>query len=1247
MQYTEDQQKVIDLRDRNILVSAAAGSGKTAVLVERIIQKICDAQHKVDIDKMLIVTFTSASAAEMRERISKAIADRLEEEPENEHLQRQSALIHNAQITTIDSFCLFLIRNHFHEISLDPGFRVADEAEGKLLRKDVMADLLEKEYDTADAEFLHFVECYATNGSEKAVEEAIYRLYDFAISYPWPEEWLLERAKDYEVSSVEDLYQKNWFQTGMSYLKDSLRACREQLEQALALTEVAGGPYMYVDNLRNDMEIVDKVLQEDDYQKMSDGFMTSFSRLSAKKDPDVDPELRELVKNMRNAVKDSFQSLQETFFPVSVQRTVEDMHVCHRIVSELARLTISFMEQLNQRKRDKNIVDFSDMEHFALQILLKKDDEGNYQPTDTAKMYQKHYEEVMIDEYQDSNLVQELLLSSVSGEDLDRYNRFMVGDVKQSIYKFRLARPEIFMEKYEEYQLEDAKKQKIVLSKNFRSRVEVTESVNVICSQLMQKDVGGVVYDDKAALHLGADFTKVEDTRYATEFLIAMQEEEAEEKPDKVKEEAQMIAAKIKELVGTLPVRDKSGEMRPAMYKDIVILLRSTVGWEDTLRNVFSEAGIPLHMASRTGYFQTTEVQNLINFLRVLDNPLQDVALFGALKSQLFRFTEEEFSQIRSITSYRKGKLYDFLKAYRKGEFRSLLDKDEAQKLTPVEESQVQWDSELQDKIAKTLDTIDRYRKMVAYTPIRELVRCILQETGYEDYVSALPDGMQRRANLEFLVEQAGAFEQTSFYGLFHFIRYLEEIREQEVDFGEVNILDENADVVRMMTIHKSKGLEFPICIVAGMAKQFNQMDARKNILLDVDLGVGTDYIDPLERVKRKTLRKNIVKQKMEIDTRGEDLRILYVALTRAKEKLILTAYDDKLDKTIQSLQGIRELQQKELPAHMLLEANNYEKLILATFMRHPVMQKILDGEMDSLSGVIGTECDSGMYLKEPGKVPVRIQKYTGRDVLESEIKSQLSAQFLQEQLACAKQFEDKELRQELSERFGYQYPYENLATLMTKTTVSELKKEAYLEQNDGADTLYKEVEMTPYLPKFASEEEQEVRGNVRGTAYHKVMELLDFENLPCGVGAILRFIDDKIADGYMPEEYKKLVYANKIETFLKSEVAGRMAQAARNRRLFREQPFVMGIPANRLRDTYPSDETILIQGVIDAFFEEEGQLVVLDYKTDRVDEPQELVSRYKTQLDHYANALSQLFAKPVKQKLIYSFALEGVIEIS
>ena len=1351
MQYTEDQQKVIDLRDRNILVSAAAGSGKTAVLVQRIIQKICDETHPVDIDKLLIVTFTSAAAAEMRERISRAVMNKLEEDPSNEHLQKQSALIHNAQITTIDSFCLFLIRNHFHEIDLDPGFRVADEAEGKLLKEDALSELLEECYTEADSEFLYFVECYAPNGSEVAVEEAILRLYHFAISYPWPEEWLQERAHDYDGDSVEELMEKDWFQQGMVMLRDGILAAMKQLETAMQMSQEAGGPSVYIENLQQDMELVGQMVnivkslvqtmqknhmdkqgskqtkldgeQEDDFQqiklegsdsvsdmkqtqkltRLSELLQTPFGRLSTKKDPDADPDVREAVKNLRNQVKESLKSLSDQYFPVSMERTIEDMKDCRRVVMELSKLTLSFMTKVDEKKRDKNLVDFSDMEHFALKILLQKQEDGSYVTTDTAKTYQGYFDEVMIDEYQDSNLVQELLLSSVSGEEQGRYNRFMVGDVKQSIYKFRLARPEIFMDKYAHYTLQENLLQRIDLSKNFRSRQEVTDSVNYICSRIMTKSVGNVEYDEHAALYLGANYDAVEDDRYQMEFLIASEDEEETQnmmdalnsinggagasqknsgtllnnsgnalkddqkkgnaktdnkKQDKKDQESVMIAAKIKELVGHLPVRDsETNEMRSAMFKDIVILLRSTVGWDDSLRTVLSEAGIPVHVTSRTGYFQTTEVSTILNMLRVLDNPLQDVALFGTMKSPLYGFTEEEIAIIRAVTMERKSKLFDFVKAYVDGDITPLLEEPEQDEASNQQKSitaeGVQFDPALQQKCADFLESIAHFRKLIAYTPIRELIRTILQETGYRNFVSAMLDGQQRVANVDFLIEQAAAFEQTSYYGLFHFIRYMEEISEQDVDLGEVNILDENADVVRIMTIHKSKGLEFPICFVAGIAKQYNQMDSRKNILLDVDLGIGTDYIDPVARTKRKTLRKNIVKQKMEMDNRGEDLRVLYVALTRAKEKLILTACDNDFEKTLQTyryalpeesgtenipapiLKEVIDMdgsivQKKEYPGilspQVIMGANNYEKLIIAALGRHPKFEQI-------------------------------VHTYGAKEILEGAITEQITAESYQDALKKADIYQDMSIRNYLKEKFSFVYPHENLKTLTTKTTVSELKKEAYLEQNDGAASIYAEPEPEHYIPKFMQQEEEHVTGSVRGSAYHKVMELLEYapmlqnasENqstyLLTDNDIVQQLMKDLLQEGVLTQEYYDSVRTDKVNNFLQSNLAFRMALADARQQLFKEQPFVIGITADRLNPDFPATETVLIQGVIDVFFEEDDQLIVADYKTDAVKTPDELIKRYKTQLDYYAEALEQLLGKPVKQKLIYSFALECEIE--
>ena len=492
--FTPDQQRVIDTRDCNILVSAAAGSGKTAVLVERIIQKICDEKHPVDIDRLLIVTFTSAAAAQMRERISKAVVKKLEEHPENEHLQKQSALIHNAQITTIDSFCLFVIRNNFNEIGLDPGFRVADEGEIKLLEGDVLSELLEDSYAEGREEFLKFIECYSPGGSEKKIEEAILRLYHFAMSYPFPEEWLEARREDYRLESLEVLSQKAWFQDALHYMDTVLSECESRLQRGLEIASGIGGPEQYCENLIADLELIGKLRSTKDYQTLYDLFTySSFTRLSTKKS-ECDPALKDVVKAIRDEVKKNVTDLKKFLFMILPEDTLEDMKQCDLMVNELVSLTLSYKERLDAAKRDKNIVDFSDMEHFALQILLEKDEEGNLVERETALAFQDYFEEIMIDEYQDSNEVQELLLKSISGEAKGRYNRFMVGDVKQSIYKFRLARPEIFMEKYDTYvnSITAKDKVRIDLSMNFRSRREVTDATNFICGQIMKKQVGNV-----------------------------------------------------------------------------------------------------------------------------------------------------------------------------------------------------------------------------------------------------------------------------------------------------------------------------------------------------------------------------------------------------------------------------------------------------------------------------------------------------------------------------------------------------------------------------------------------------------------------------------------------------------------------------------------------------------------------------------------------------------------------------------
>lgn len=1234
MEYTADQQRVIHTRDRNILVSAAAGSGKTAVLVERIIQMITDPEKPVDIDRLLIVTFTSAAAAQMRERISKAIANSLEQNPESEHLQKQSSLIHNAQITTIDSFCLFVMRNNFNEIGIDPGFRVADESEMKMLEADVMENLLEEMHTEPTKRFLNFVECYSTGASEKRIEEAILRLYHFSMSYPFPEEWLKERLTDYEADDEQELSERKWFQGALRYIDTVLTECSERLHQALEISERVGGPAQYIDNLVADMELIDNLKSAREYTKLHELFCDcSFTRLSAKKMQDEDPVLKETVKGIRDEVKKSIADLKKMLFQISIEDTLRDMAVCQEMVEELVNLTLSFKEKLDSTKREKNIIDFSDMEHFALQILLEKRADGEIVLRETARELQDYFVEIMIDEYQDSNEVQELLLKSISGEVNGRYNRFMVGDVKQSIYKFRLARPEIFMEKYDTYVIKDDKNNKndcvrINLSMNFRSRREVTDAANFMCSQLMRKSVGNVEYDANAALHVGASYPAPDNENiYQTELLIAAPSEENEDCLPKEKE-AMLVAKRIKEMVGHFPVTDdETGKPRAAKFSDIVLLFRATSGWDEDFRRILSERGIPVHVTSKTGYFETVEIQGIVNFLRVLDNPLQDIAFFGTMKLPFFDFNEEEIAELSCFAAKEEAKqklfLYEQAANYLKY-------------ASPTER--------IRKKLEKLFAMISDYRKRVVYTPIKDLIYELIEETGYGAYVGSMPGGDQRLANLELLLEKAGAFQNTSFYGLFHFIRYLETIQEQEVDFGEANILDENADVVRIMTIHKSKGLEFPICFVCGLSKQFNMLDMRQPILMDAELGVGVDYIAPDMRIKRRTIRKNVVAQRMKEDTRGEDLRVLYVALTRAKEKLILTGYLDDFEKKCKSNAYLTMEQSEKLPYSVMMGAGSYMDLVLASLTRHSCMREALVE-----NGL--KECNAFLPYAD---VPIMLSVCREVFDLKEEIFSQGKSAFFESELDKAAEFADKELQENIRRRFEFVYPYAYLEELTVKTTVSELKRESYQEVMEEAKPLI-EPEHEAYVPSFAVADEALNESNLQtgvryGNAVHKIMELLSFDqsliyhaegdtkNLRA---AIVKEQEIWLSEGRVTKEETDCVPIGRICAFFKSPIASRMIAAQERGALYKEQPFVLGEKA-----VEGTDELMLIQGVIDVFFYEEDGIVLADYKTDRVENDEQLVQRYKTQLDYYQKAIEQITGKKVKEKYLYSFYLQKEIRI-
>ena len=1206
--YTPNQQRVIDTRNSNILVSAAAGSGKTAVLVERIVRMVCDEKNPVDIDRLLIVTFTGAAASEMRERIAEGIQKKLLENPLSAHIQKQATLLHNAQITTIDSFCLFLLRNHFNEIGLDPAFRIADEGEIKLLQQDVLAQLFEDAYASGEEDFQEMVEIFCPEGRESRLEQYVLNLSRYASSFPWPEEWLLERKKDYLTESVEEICQSNYGRYLTEDIRRMITGCREKLEQAERLCEEPDGPYMYGELLEKEIGQLERLEGMDSLEKW-EGAITavSFDRLPSKKDESVSPVKRELAKNIRNQAKSCIQEIGEKFFATPLVLAAEQGRACEKPVAVLIDFVLEFNRRMQEKKREKKIVDFSDMEHFALDILIKREN-GKMEASDVAREYRQHFTEVLIDEYQDSNLVQEYLLSAVSGEEEGHFNRFMVGDVKQSIYRFRLARPELFLEKYESYG-EEGDCIRIDLAKNFRSRSEVVDGVNAVFSRIMSRENGGLAYDDKAALYAGAAFPENPLPHANDSELILVNKPGSEEALDAKEAEAKAIAGKIKELQGSLQVTDKaSGELRPLKYSDIVILLRSNSGWDEPFKKTLEAEGIPVYITSKTGYFAASEVQELLQFLRVLDNPRQDIPLFGTMKSLFGGFTEEEIALIRS--GQKRGSLYDALKnCSQEGEAEGTEEGTEEGTKKGTENRSIEETAEkLGRKAARFLERIANYRQMAVYLPVRELLTRIATDFHYLDYVTALPAGSKRRANVEMLFTKASDFEKTSYFGLFHFIRYMEQLEKYDMDYGEADSLDENADVVRIMSIHKSKGLEFPVCFVGGLSKRFNMQDVNQSLIVDMDLGLATDYVDTKRRVRNKTLRRLALARKLREDSLSEELRVLYVALTRAREKLIMTAALDKAQEKWEMYQGMA---QEQLSFPDFIEAGSYLDFLL------PVLGK---------TGIAVTVMDSS-DLEEAAETEQLLMG--GRRFLLEEAENRT----------------DLEALEGLKKRLSAKYAYENLAGLYTKTTVSELKIAAMAGKDEEAYHAFEEKELVPYIPAFRGEEEK-VTGTVRGNAYHRAMELLDFPLLLQEKDRTKRekcleeFLREKVEKGRLTKEYFEALSMKKLMAFLDTPLAERMCLAQKEGRLYREQPFVLGISANRLKADFPEEETVLIQGIMDVFFVEEDGIVLLDYKTDAVKSMEELWNRYEPQLTYYSEALQKLLQKPVKERLLYSFRL-------
>lgn len=1252
MTWTKAQQKVIDTRNKNLLVSAAAGSGKTAVLVERIISMISEGEDPLDIDRLLVVTFTNAAAAQMRDRIGKALEKKLNNEPNNAHLQRQVSLLQSAHITTIHSFCLNVLRNYFHHIDLDPSFKMAEESEITLMKSDIISEVLEKWYEEASEDFHRLIESYSRSKSDVPVEELIVSLYNFAMSNPWPKEWLAKITTSFSFETIDDMNRTRWMKDLLDYVSVVLNDLLIKIEKAIDICNEPDGPEAYLPALISDRMMLTELIKETSYEGFGKAFENiSFTRLSSKRQPETCPAKKDKVKALREEMKKGIKDLTNQFFFQSIEDMYKDLKAVSKVMDILVKLTLDFMEAFAAKKEEKNLIDFNDLEHFALRILVENK-EGEINPTKAALELSEQFEEILIDEYQDSNLVQETILKSISRESIGIYNRFMVGDVKQSIYKFRLAMPEIFLEKFKTYGTWDQDEeglvnltQRIDLDKNFRSRKVVLDFVNDIFEQIMTEAVGGVLYDEGASLKYGELFEELIPEQEASkitdnikeriskdvELILVTEEEpvldnkntgdyigmadldmadadipgvtdEDEIQYTKKELEARAVAKRIKEIIdpdkGLLIIdKDKEGNIihRPAMLKDIVILLRTMAGWSEVFVNTLIQEGIPAYADTGTGYFQTTEIMTLLNMLRIIDNPRQDIPYTGVLYSPIGGLTSDELAHVRLID--RRSTMY-------------------AASLTYIEEGSNEL---LKDKLKSFLDKLHKLRSMVKYTPIHELIQEILDMTGYAYFVLAMPGGDRRKANIDMLISHAVRFEKGSYSGLFHFIRYIEKLHKYEVDFGEASISGEQENTVRIMSIHKSKGLEFPVVFVSGLSKQFNMQDQRSSILMHVDYGVGPDYIDLEKRTKVSTLLKRVIQKKTQMDSLGEELRVLYVAMTRAKEKLIMTGYLNSMD----------ELKmQKDFSFFELMSVKNYLSLVLPAMNNK--LTEYMKIEVIRKEDLVFEEMARQVFLKKDLE---EIEK----TILEYE--------------------REESLQKEIGQRLYFKYPYSEEAKLRVKMSVSELKKLGQFIDDEDSEILFESpytselssdisdaikdniLHENQYIPDFIRGSQVDITGTDRGTLYHKVLELLDLTRVK-SYNDLLNELKAMVEDEKIKKEDIDKLNLKNIFRFSQSNTAKRIIKAQAAGKLYKEKQFVIGLKACDIYPNQDSQELILVQGIIDVFFEEEDELIILDYKSDIVKDEKDLVDRYKVQLIYYQKALEQILNKKVKEKIIYSLYL-------
>ncbi len=1197
MNWTNEQKQAIFENSSNILVAAAAGSGKTAVLVERIINKIIN--NKIDIDKILVVTFTNSAASEMRERILDAIYKKIDEDPEDINLQRQVTLLNKSSICTIDSFCLDIVRNNFYELdNISPNFRIADNAEIELLKQEVLEDLFEEKYENQEKDFAKLITTYTSYRDDTPLKDIVQKVYTYIQSNPFPEEWLKQKIEMFNLKEIEQDFSKSeWGEILLQEVQEILIGDITKLQDIEKSLSYDIELDIFKKTIEDDIEKL-KLLKDSlrSWDKTYEIFQKlTFSTWPRKK---VESEIKDEAKLIRDNIKKHYVGNNAMIAKILISPSKEvntDILDMYDILSKLGNFIIEFGKRFSKAKREKNIVDFSDIEHFALQILIQKNEDGQIEQTEIAKKYLEKYDEIAIDEYQDSNLVQEYILSSVS----NGKNMFMVGDVKQSIYKFRQAMPELFLDKYEKYKTKDKSTKdmeglKIQLFKNFRSRKNVLDFTNLIFENIMSSLLGDIEYTEEEFLNLGANYGETKQSLKTELNVISIEKEEQdEEKTDKNNEreeriedielEAKFVANKIKKLIDEkFQVFDtKKQEYRNITYRDIVILLRSTKNIAPVYEQEILKLQMPVFSDSSNQYLDSIEIETMMALLKIIDNPLQDIPLITVLRSTIGGFTDNDLVEIRLTDKY--SNFY-----------------------TCLQKAKVQVTEELRKKIETFLDNMERWRKEQEYLALDELIWKIYSDTGFYDYVALMPNGNLRQANLKLLFEKAKQYETASFKGLYNFIKFIEKLKLNNGDLSSAKVIGENDNVIRIMSIHKSKGLEFPVVFLSSTGKQFNLMDLNQKILLHQDLGIGVKYIDYDGQIEYDTLTKAAIRGKMFTESLSEEMRVLYVALTRAKEKLIIT--------------GIKKnyiSKNEEMEKQIEIYPKTYQKI-------NPILLKQYKTYLDWILLVC------------------KYKEQSIKDIVEINIldKSQLLQEFEKQESLIEKVIEKPKEEKVEDESEEYIYPYELATTIPTKTSVSNIKMMAI------EDNLVDFENITFTKPVFLREnKEEKITSAQKGTLVHLCMQKLDISQ-DYNLEKVKQLINNLLEKQIITQREAEAINPFVILEFTKTSIWKEMKEA---KEIQKEKPFYINIPAKEVYEQNISNEEILVQGIIDLYYQtKDGEYVLVDYKTDYIEEGQEeeLINKYKKQLELYKRALEESLQVKIKRCYLYSTRI-GTLDIS